>query len=80
MTDGLKAIDRDRVFAQYWTHPEDPLEAMAHKSEKCAEVLVPERVDQSFIVGVWVANETALAKIGQLLGNLQVSINNAIFF
>lgn len=44
LEDGLQTIDRDRVFARYWTHPDDLFDEMIHKSEKCAEVLVPDRV------------------------------------
>lgn len=32
--EGLKALNRDRVFAKYWTHPENVFEEMSHKSEK----------------------------------------------
>lgn len=39
---GLELLDRNRLFARYWTH-EDPYDQMNHKSEKCAEILVPDR-------------------------------------
>ncbi len=58
--DGLKTIDRDRVFARYWTHPENVFDEMSHKSEKCAEVLVPDCVLPGLLVGAYVANEAAL--------------------
>jgi len=37
-------IDRDRLFARYWTHPQDYYDGIRHKSENCAEVLVPNRI------------------------------------
>ena len=40
-------------------HPEDMYDEMNHKSEKCAEVLVPDRVKAQFVVGAYVANQTA---------------------
>jgi hypothetical protein len=52
--DGLRLIDKDRVFATYWTHS-DPIEQWEHKQEKCAEVLVPDRVDSQYIIGAYVA-------------------------
>ena len=48
---GLSVISRERVFARYWTHRDDPYEEMSHKSEKCAEVLVPDCVDVQIIAG-----------------------------
>lgn len=80
MADGLKIIDSDRIFARYWTHPSDPFEEMSHKSEKCAEVLVPERVDPGFVVGAYVANQTALASFEALKTELPVCIRNDMFF
>jgi hypothetical protein len=78
--EGLKALDRDRVFARYWTHPEDLFEEMRHKSEKCAEVLVPDCVMPSFLLGAYVANEVALQKFQQLNIGLPVCIRSDIFF
>ena len=80
VVDGLKGIDRDRVFARYWTHPQDPYEEMSHKSEKCAEVLVPDCVMPGFLVGVYVANEAALQMFQQLNIGLPVRIRSDIFF
>src|SRR3990172_12075777 len=47
---GLGNLDRERIFARYWTHRDDPYDEMSHKSEKCAEVLVPDRVDAPHII------------------------------
>jgi len=78
--EGLKALDRERVFARYWTHPENIFEDMSHKSEKRAEVLVPDCIKPSFLLGAYVANETARQKFEQLNIPLPVSIRNDIFF
>jgi len=78
--DGLKTIDRDRVFARYWTHPQDVYDEMSHKSEKCAEVLVPDCVMLGFLLGAYVANEVALQKFQQLNIGLPVLIRRDIFF
>lgn len=48
---GLELIDNDVLFAQYWTHPDDPICEMEHKSIKCAEILVPDMIDASSILG-----------------------------
>ena len=80
VAEGLKMIDRDRVFARYWTHPQDFYDEMRHKSEKCTEVLVPDCVMSLYLVGAYVANERALLRFQQLNINLPVCIRSDIFF
>jgi hypothetical protein len=80
VSDGLEVIDRDRLFAHYWTHPNEPFEEMNHKSEKCAEVLVPERVDARFVVGAYVANQTARLALQALKTVLPVHIRSDMCF
>ena len=80
VAEGLERIDRDRLFARYWTHPQDYFDEKRHKSEKCAEVLVPNRVAVQFIIGAYVANETALSRFQQLNLALPVCIKRDIFF
>lgn len=80
VADGLVMIEKDRIFARYWKHPDDPFEEMNHKSEKCAEVLVPDRVDARFVTGVYVANQAALATFQALETGLPVRMRNDMFF
>jgi hypothetical protein len=80
VADGLTVVSQERVFARYWTHPDDPYDEMSHKSEKCAEVLVPNRVDAQFIVGVYVANQAALVEFQRLNSQLPVGIRGDMFF
>ena len=79
-TDGLTVISRERVFARYWLHPDDPYDEMSHKSEKCAEVLVPERVGVQLIAGAYVANQLALQEFQRLNSQLPLSIRGDMFF
>jgi len=79
VAEGLQTIDRERVFVRYWTHP-DPYDEMGHKSEKCAEVLVPDRVMPRYLIGAYVANGVALAQFQQPNVGLPVSIRSDIFF
>jgi hypothetical protein len=80
VADGIKAINRDRVYAQYWTHPKDLYDELRHKSEKCAEVLVPDNIMPCYIIGAYVASEEALKRFQQLNIELPVCINHGIFF
>jgi hypothetical protein len=80
VADGIERIDGDRLFARYWTHPPDYFDEISHKSEKCAEVLVPDQVEVRFIIGAYVANEIALLRFQELNTALPVSIRSDIFF
>jgi len=78
--EGLAAIDRDRLFARSWKHPDDMYDEMNHKSEKCAEILVPDRVEARFVLGAYVANQTALTVFQVLGSGLPVRIRGDMFF
>jgi hypothetical protein len=80
VAEGLARIDKDRVYARYWTHRDDLYEEMSHKSEKCAEVLVPDLVAPGYIRGAYVANAAALAAFQALNAALPVTINHVMFF
>jgi hypothetical protein len=68
---GLAKIDKDTVFAEHWTDP-DPISKLRKTRVKCAEVLVPDRVDPSLIVGVYVSSAEVEAVVKQ--GGLKLPI------
>lgn len=77
--EGLKHLDKDMIFAHYWTHP-DPFIEIEHKSVKCAEVLVPDKIDCRYIIGAYVScteGKTCLHKTGV---SLSVTITPSLFF
>lgn len=78
--EGLAAIDKDKLFARYWTHPDDQIKAWAHSSAKCAEVLVPGMIEPRYILGAFVANQAAFEAFGRLNCGLTVCIRSDIFF
>jgi hypothetical protein len=64
----LAIVDRDRAFAEWWTH-EDQIEKWRHSAQKCAEVLVPDVVPASYVVGAYVScddSQRALRRIGDI--------------
>jgi hypothetical protein len=77
---GFEALNKETIFAPFWLHPDNQLEEWAHKSAKCAEVLIPDRVESKYILGAHVANKTALKAFQQLNIRLTVSIKSDIFF
>jgi hypothetical protein len=77
---GLGNIDRERLFARYWTHRDNPYEEMSHKSQKCAEVLVPDRVEARYIVGAYVVNQAAQLTFQRVNAELAVQVRGDMFF
>jgi hypothetical protein len=80
VADGLTTLNKDRVFAAYWTHPDEPFADMAHKSEKCAEVLVPDVVAPKYISGAIVAGIHAQDALRAASGELAVLVKSSMFF
>ena len=78
--DGLMAIDKDTVFATFWLHPENLVAKWRHGSAKCAEVLIPNRIEPKYILGALVANQTALESLKKPERELPVDIKGDIFF
>ncbi|MBU2597378.1 MAG: DUF4433 domain-containing protein, partial [Planctomycetes bacterium] len=76
---GLHRIDFDLVFAKYWTDL-NPFEYWRKKSIKCAEVLVPHRVKSCYIIGAYVANETAKVNLENTGFDESITINEDMFF
>lgn len=75
----LDIVDRERTFAEYWTH-EDPAEQWRRKRMKCAEVLVPDRVDSAMIRGAYVCSVTAENNAKKCAPGLPVRIDRDLFF
>jgi len=77
--DGLRIVDRDRTFAEYWTD-QDPIQQWRKRGAKCAEVLVPDRVDPRFVVRVYVSCEQAKRQVDAFGLGLPVNIQQHLFF
>jgi ssDNA thymidine ADP-ribosyltransferase, DarT len=77
---GLAALDRDRLYAVFWLHPDNLIEQDRHRALKCAEVLVPDCVTPEFIQGVYVANQSARDRADLLSLALPVTIKSGMFF
>lgn len=76
----LERIDKRLVFAENWTHPDDQIEEWRHKSIKCAEVLVPDRVDRVHVVGAYVSCPESQATLASLAPDLFGLVNAHLFF
>jgi ssDNA thymidine ADP-ribosyltransferase, DarT len=77
---GLAFLDREQVFADDWRHPGDELEYLKHRSIKCAEVLVPNRIPPTYIIGAYVSCMQSRVKLARIVPNLQIAIDPHLFF
>jgi hypothetical protein len=76
---GLSIVDRDLTFSEYWTD-EDPIQGYRKKSKKCAEVLVPDRLDARYVVRAYVVDDRVQQRLQANVGTLEVVINRHLFF
>jgi len=76
---GLAKVDKDTVFAEWWTDP-DPFTLWENRRVKCAEVLVPDKLDARFISGAYVSCPEAESRLRALASNLTIIIDPHLFF
>lgn len=62
------------------TNTAEPFDEMIRKSVKCAEVLVPDKLEPRFVIDAYVANERALWVFQTLDTQLPVVVNSGMFF
>lgn len=77
--DGLRQIDFSKVFARSWTDS-DPSRQMSNKAVKCAEVLIPDSVLYSYVIGAYVANEAAKSRLIRQGFEKPVAVRPDLFF
>lgn len=76
---GLEIVDEGLTFADYWTDG-DPIQQWRKKAAKCAEILVPDRVDPRFVCGGYVCCDESKAHLESLNVRLTVTVNRHLFF
>ncbi len=75
-----RELSFDDIFSADWRHPGDSIAYWRHKSRKCAEVLVPHRVDSQLLSGAYVIDAEAERRLLDLGFNLPISIDPVLFF
>jgi len=76
---GLDRVNKDSVFAEYWTDP-DEFRQWERKRMKCAEVLVPDKVDSGYILGAYVSCDAAKNKMIAAGFSLSITKDTHLFF
>lgn len=73
-------LNFDDIYARDWKHPDDQIQEWRHKSRKCAEVLVPHRVPSDMIVGAYVVDEAARARLNETGFSKPIVVDADFFF
>jgi hypothetical protein len=75
-----RLLDFDAIYAMDWRHPGNPAAYYRHSSQKCAEVLVPQRVEPQFITGAYVIDDKTQKRLNDLGLTLPATANPVLFF
>ncbi|MFZ0728616.1 MAG: DUF4433 domain-containing protein [Methylovirgula sp.] len=73
-------LNFDDIYAMDWNHPENQIAYWVHKSRKCAEVLVPHRVEWRFLMGAYAVDAAAAAALRASGFDLPINIEPVLFF
>jgi hypothetical protein len=76
---GLSIVDGDLTLAESWAHP-DQIRHWRHSAAKAAEVLVPDVVPASLLMGAYVSCQSSLDAFRLLGVCLVVAVDGHLFF
>jgi len=77
---GLVFVNEELTYAENWKNPDDQIDEWQRTSAKCAEVLVPDRVDVSLITGAYVSCQESKDKFDALEVGVPSNFNAELFF
>jgi hypothetical protein len=75
-----QVLDFDAIYSMDWRHPNDRAAFFRHRSQKCAEVLIPHVVTPNLIAGAYVLNEAVMSRVDALGLALPLTANRVLFF
>lgn len=75
-----KVLDFDAIYAMDWRHQGDPIAYYRHRSLKCAEVLVPHRIETDMLIGAYSVDRAAATRLASLGFGLPVVVDSVLFF
>jgi hypothetical protein len=75
-----RLLDFDDILAMDWRHPDDQVAFWRHRARKCAEVLVPHRVERQFIMGAYVVDAAGQARLAAFGFTLPITVDPVMFF
>ncbi len=79
MPKGLAHLNVRAVYAEWWTS-DNPYEEWESKRKKCAELLVPDRLDAKYIVGAYVSCDEASRDLVKSGFRPPITVDRHMFF
>jgi hypothetical protein len=76
----INQLPLERIYAADWRHPDDQIANFRHKSQKCAEVLVPHVIPPEHIFSAYVVNDIVQTTLTDAGFSLPIEINSYLFF
>ncbi len=76
---GLANLNSEEVFAEWWTDP-NPILELEKKRKKCAELLVPHKVEAMHILGAYVSCGQARDVLTAMGFSLPIIVDAHLFF
>jgi len=77
--EGIKKLNFAQIYSKWWTD-DDPYEQLKRKRIKCAEILVPDKIDFEYIIGAIVVNEKAQHDLESLGFQKTIMVHPKVFF
>jgi hypothetical protein len=75
-----RVLDFDAIYAMDWRHPNDSAAYYRHRSQKCAEVLIPHLVKPRFVTGAYVIDKATRSRVEAFGLPLRIRANPVLFF
>lgn len=75
----INMLQLEQIFADDWRH-HDQIAYWRHKSQKCAEVLIPHKISPSLIIGAHVVSQSAQTSLREVGFSQPISITPYLFF
>lgn len=75
----INELQLGQIYADSWQH-DDQISYWRHKSQKCAEVLIPHNIPPTYIFGAYVVSAMAHRKLMATGFPYQIKIDSDLFF
>jgi ssDNA thymidine ADP-ribosyltransferase, DarT len=73
-------LNFDDIYAMDWRHQGDQVAYRLHRARKCAEVLVPHRVEPARLLGAYVVDQVAAQRLTNAGFALPIVVDPVLFF
>jgi len=75
----INQLQLDQIYAESWQHT-DKIAYWRHKSQKCAEVLIPHQIAPRYIIGAYVVSQKAQNNLQNSNFPHAIEVNAYLFF